>query len=86
MPSKTIHLLWDGKTKFFRLRRPTKKDPEVLPIWNMTSKKDYSPQSLLRTIIQGKKTQHSKTNEHLAVRRIQWTDEKSKNGKSDLDM
>ena len=24
--SWTIHLLWDGKTKFIRLRRPTKKD------------------------------------------------------------
>ena len=74
--SWTIPLLWDGKTKFFRLRRPTKKDLKTLPIWNLTSKKDYSPESLLRSVINGNTNQQPNDNQDYVVRRIQWTDEK----------
>ena len=74
--SWTIPLLWDGKTKFFCLRRPTKKDLKTLPIWNLTSKKDYSPESFLQSVINGKTNQQRNDNQNPVVRRIQWTDEK----------
>ena len=74
--SWTIPLLLDRMTKFFRLRRPTTKDLKTLPIWNLTSKKDYSPESLIRSVIKGKTPHQPKINKYTVVRRIQWTDEK----------
>ena len=71
-----IHLIWDEKTIYIRLRYPTKKDLKTLPIWNLTTKKDYSPQSLLKSSIQGEDILQPRSDEEVLLRRVQCTDEK----------
>ena len=64
-----IDVLWDGSTKFVKIRYPTKEELQKLPTYILTKNEPYDPQQLLQDML---KSKGLKGKFKTMIRRLKW--------------